>query len=120
MITKEQLERQKTPATRLVARHYTIGGTVEAAVHVQVQREQARQYQQGQKTMNNAVEKFRNDMAFKSREGLAKSQFQHAGQKPMSTQPKAKANDHPKTLQSNERVNSFHQTVNTNQKTVER
>jgi hypothetical protein len=78
MITKDQLELLKQSPKLNIERHYTIGGTLETAVHASLDNDRLREFSKGEKTMNEAVQRFRIDMAFKSREGLAKSQFEHS------------------------------------------
>ena len=75
MITKEQLELLERPLQQNKELHYTIGGTVETVVHSSVDAERIVRRNKGHRIMNEAVQDFRNNMAFKSREGLSKAQF---------------------------------------------
>ncbi len=76
MITKDELERLKQPAHKNAELRYTIGGAIETAVHSSVESERIGKLQQGHRMMHQAVENFRDNMAFKTREGLARSQFE--------------------------------------------
>ena len=78
MITKDQLELLKQPARENKELRYTIGGAIETVVHSNLESERIGQLQRGHQVMNRAVQSFRSEMAFKSREGLAKSQFQYS------------------------------------------
>ncbi len=76
MITKDELKRLEQPSRQNKELHYTIGGSVESAVHSNLESERISKLNKGHRIMNKAVQQFENNMAFKSREGLAHSQFQ--------------------------------------------
>ena len=80
MVTKYELKRLEQPSRQNKELHYTIGGPVEMAVHSTLESERIGKLNTGHRTMNTAVENFRHNMALKSREGLARSQFQHSVQ----------------------------------------
>lgn len=80
MITKDQLDLLEKPLQKNEELTFTIGGPVETAVHSSLENERIGKLHQGHRTMHEAVQKFRHSMAFKSREGLAKGQFQNAHQ----------------------------------------
>jgi len=82
MITKDELERLKQPADKNAELRYTIGGAIETAVHSSVESERIGKLQQGHRMMHQAVENFRDNMAFKTREGLARSQFAQTNSPP--------------------------------------
>jgi len=75
MITKDELERLKQPSHKNAEVRYTIGGPIEAAVHSNVESERIGAFQLGHRTMHKAVEEFRNEMMFKTRDGQARAQF---------------------------------------------
>ena len=77
MITKDQLKKlDEFPEPEREVR-YTIGGPIEAAVHSSLENERHGQRVQGHRIMKQAVSDFRNNMAFQSRNGLARGQFCH-------------------------------------------
>lgn len=78
MITKDELELLERRPEANKELHYTIGGTVEAAVHSNLEAERTSKLINGHRAMSAAVKTFRNNMAFKAREGLAQSQFQNS------------------------------------------
>jgi len=128
MVTKEQLERLKKPVTKNAELHYTIGGSIETAVHSNIESERIAKYNKGRRIMKNVSADFRKNMALKPREGLARAQFKNA-QTPLKEQRHSVDYTTPKATQSsnsasikNERVNAFKQAVNNNQKikTIER
>lgn len=80
MITKNQLDLLEKPLQKNEELTFTIGGPVETAVHSSLENERIGKLHKGHRAMHEAVHKFRQNMAFKSREGLAKSQFQNAHQ----------------------------------------
>jgi superoxide dismutase len=77
MITKDQLELLKAPLKQNKELRYTIGGAVEATVHSSVESERIGKLNRGHRAMNEASQQLENDMAFSSREGLARAQFQN-------------------------------------------
>lgn len=82
MITKDELERLKKPSHKNAELRYTIGGAVETVVHSNLESERMGKLQQGHKVMNEAVENFRNNMVFKTREGMARTQFEQTNAPP--------------------------------------
>lgn len=81
MVTKDQLDLLKQTHPKLNKElHYTIGGTVETLVHSTLDAERIGELNKGDRLMNEADQTFRHNMAFKSREGLAKSQFSKTAQ----------------------------------------
>ena len=77
MITKEALERLRSERPqRKTELHYTIGGAIEAQVHSSLEAERIGKINRGDRAMNKAVQDFRHNMAFKSRAGQAKAQFE--------------------------------------------
>lgn len=122
MITKEQLERLKKPVTKNAELHYTIGGSIESAVHSNLESERIAKYNQGHRVMQKASADFKKNMALKSREGLARTQFNkaHAPQKePTKEPPKVTQSSHTAPI-NNERVKAFKKAINDNHKTIER
>lgn len=76
MITKAELERLRAAQPTMNRElHYTIGGAVEQMVHSSVEAERIGQLTRGDRQMQKALEELRWAQAFKTREGLAKAQF---------------------------------------------
>lgn len=80
MITKDQLDLLEKPIQRNEELHYTIGGPAETVVHSSLENERIGQLHRGHRIMNEAAARLERNVAFKSREGLAKGQFQHSAQ----------------------------------------
>ncbi len=81
MITKDQLRKLDELPTPNNEVRYTIGGPIETEVHSTLESERQGQRVRGHRIMNKAVQDFRNNMAFQSRDGLAKGQFRHVAEK---------------------------------------
>ncbi len=78
-VTKARLDQLEAEHPTLnPERHYTIGGAVETTVHSNVEAERIGELTQGHRVMNKAVQDFKTNMAFKTREGLARGQFKAA------------------------------------------
>lgn len=99
MITKDQLEQLRQAPEPENTREYTIGGSVENSVHSTQEQDRQRQLREGQHTLNHAVASFRENMAFKSREGMARGPFLHS-----SAMPDADKTLAEQTWQDNHRV----------------
>ena len=76
MITQAELKRlQAAQPKHDLGLHYTIGGYTEQIVHQQLERERLRKLDEGQQAMQKALAEMRYEQALKTREGLAKAQF---------------------------------------------
>ncbi len=76
MITKMELERlRSTRPSHNNELHYTIGGAIEQQVHSSLEAERIGKLNQGDRRLQEALEEMRHEQAFKTREGLAKAQF---------------------------------------------
>ena len=107
MITKDELERLKQPSHKNAELRYTIGGAVEAEVHSSVESERIAKLQHGHRAMHKAVQDFRNEMIFKSREGQARAQFMNNNTPPPEDRAVAENTWRQNHMQAHE--NSFQQ-----------
>ncbi len=87
-VTKDEIRRlkERPPPTQSVDLTPTGELRSQASMHEESQRQNTIQY--GEYVLNNAVENFRNNMAFRAREGFSKAQFdKSAGQVPFKEAP---------------------------------
>ena len=83
MITKTQLEQLRAAQPSMNRElHYTIGGAIEQIVHSSVEAERIGALNRGDRIMQQALNELRHEQAFRTREGLAKAQFNHKTQSP--------------------------------------
>ena len=76
MITKAELEQlRSTRPSHNQELHYTIGGAIEERVHSSLEAERIGKLNQGDRRLQQALAEMRHEQAFKTREGLAKAQF---------------------------------------------
>ncbi|MCJ8274572.1 MAG: hypothetical protein MJK04_34885 [Psychrosphaera sp.] len=76
MITKAELERlRSTRPSHNQELHYTIGGAIETQVHSSLEVERIGKLNRGDRRLQEALADLRHEQAFKTREGLAKAQF---------------------------------------------
>lgn len=83
MITKMELERLRAARPRHNNElHYTIGGTIEQQVHSSLDAERIGKLNQGDRRLQEALNELRQNYELKTREGLAKAQFNSNTQNP--------------------------------------
>ncbi len=76
MITKKALEQLRVSQPKLNNElHYTIGGSIEAQVHSEVEAQRVHKLKHGEYRLQKALQEMRHDYAFSSRKGLAKAHF---------------------------------------------
>lgn len=82
METKERLDalRAQRPVPHAKV-EYTIGGTTETHVHMTHEAGLTGQINRGDKVMQSAAQRFRDNMLFKSQLGRARGQFKHVARK---------------------------------------
>lgn len=138
MITKDELDRLKKPVHKNAEVTYTIGGEIEASVHSNLESERIAAYHQGHRTMHKAVSEFRHNMLYKSREGMARGQFNALPPQDQAIAEKTWNDNHrrsheqglarsseqlktdTKTAFGNARVNDFAANMKTQNKTQQR
>jgi hypothetical protein len=81
LTTKLMLDQLRADRARNVKHlDYTMGGPIGATVVSSVEAQRERKINQGERTLQNALQKMRTDQSFSSREGLAKAHFNHSKQ----------------------------------------
>jgi hypothetical protein len=83
MVTREMLVRlraeQRTPNQRM---EYNIDGDIHTRVVSCTNAELNKRILRGEQTLQDMLGEFRHEQAFKSRQGLAKAQFNHSNEEP--------------------------------------
>lgn len=81
MITKTMLDQLRAERMRKNAQlEYTIGGPIQACVVSTLDADRERKIEQGERTLQGALQKMRYEQTFSSHEGLVKAHFNHPHQ----------------------------------------
>lgn len=84
MVTREHLDRLRDErSTPNLEMHYTIGGTIETAVHSRVDAQRDAAIAKGERTLATASHDMRTEVAIAANEGRAQAEFEQVSADPM-------------------------------------